>query len=77
MQKTAIDTKQVLSDIESLSTERQREAADFISFLRMREEMEATQEVLSDKDLLDGIARGEEDFRHGRVKKWSEVKEDV
>jgi len=41
------------------------------------EELEATDEILEDKDFLEGIARGEEDFRQGRVRKWSEVKECV
>ena len=77
MQKAAIDKRQVLSDLEMLSKERQREVADFVSYLRIREELEATKEILEDEDFLEGIARGEEDFRQGRVKKWSEVKEDV
>ena len=77
MQEAAIDKKQVLSDLEMLSRERQREVADFVSYLRIREELEATKEILSDKDFLEGIARGEEDFRQGRVKRWSEVKESV
>ncbi len=77
MHNAAIDKKQMLSDLEMLSKERQREVADFVSYLRIREELEATKEILEDKDFLEGIARGEEDFSQGRVKKWSEVKSDV
>ena len=60
-----------------LSKERQREVADFVSYLRIREELEATKEILEDNDFLEGILRGEEDIRQGRVDKWSEVKSDV
>ena len=74
VRKTAIDKKRVLSELEALSKERQREVGDFVSYLRVREELEATKEILEDEDFLEGIARCEEDFRQGRVKKWSEVK---
>ncbi len=67
----------MLSDLEMLSKERQREVADFVSYLRIREELEATKEILEDNDFLEGILRGEEDIRQGRVDKWSEVKSDV
>ena len=51
--------------------------ADFVAYLKAKEEIEATKEILSDKDFLKSIMEGDEDFRSGRVKKWSEVKEDV
>lgn len=78
MGKTAtIDEGRVLSDFEKLSKERKKEVADFIAYLKAKEELEATKEILSDKDFLRSIMRGDEDFRSGRFKKWSEVKEDV
>lgn len=78
MSKTAtIDEGRVLSDFEKLSKERKKEVADFIAYLKAKEELEATKEILSDKDFLRSIMRGDEDFRSGRFKKWSEVKEDV
>ena len=51
--------------------------ADFIAYLKVKEEVEATKEILRDKDLLKSIMRGDEDFKAGRFKKWSEVKENV
>ena len=51
--------------------------ADFVTYLKVKEEIEATKEIIRDKDFLASIMRGDEDFRVGRVKKWSEVKEDV
>lgn len=41
------------------------------------EELEATKEIISDKDFMQSIMKGDEDFKAGRVKKWSEVREDV
>jgi len=78
MSKTAtIDKGRVLSDFEKLSRERKKEVADFIAYLKVKEELEATKEILSDKDFLQSIMKGDEDFRAGRFKKWSEVKENV
>ena len=71
------DEERVLSDFERLSKKRKKEAADFVAYLRVREEIEATKEIISDKDFLKSIMQGDEDFRAGRVKKWSEVREDV
>lgn len=72
-----INEEMVLADFERLSRSRKKEAADFIAFLRVKEELEATKEIISDKDFMQSIMKGDEDFKAGRVKKWSEVKEDV
>lgn len=72
-----IDEERVLSDFEKLSKERKKEAADFIAYLKVKEEIEATKEILGDKDFLQSIMKGDEDFKAGRFKKWSEVKENV
>ena len=73
----AVDENKVLADFEKLSKERRKEAADFIAYLKIKEELEAAKEILSDKDLLKSIMKGDEDFRAGRFKNWSEVKERV
>jgi hypothetical protein len=67
----------VLSDFERLSKKRKKEVADFVSYLKIKEEIEATKEIISDKDFLESIMAGDEDFKASRVKKWSEVREDV
>jgi hypothetical protein len=75
--KTLIVEKTVFEDFEKLSKKRKKEVVDFIAYLRIKEELEATKEIISDKDFLNSIMRGDEDFKVGRFKKWSEVKEDV
>ncbi|MEW6110398.1 MAG: hypothetical protein AB1632_14715 [Nitrospirota bacterium] len=78
MSKTiAINEDQLFTDFGKLSKERKKEVADFIAYLKIKEEVEATKEILRDKDLLKSIMRGDEDFKAGRFKKWSEVKENV
>jgi len=79
MGKTATIKKEerILADFERLSKKRKKEVADFVAYLKAKEELEATKEIIREKDFLASIMRGDEDFRVGRVKKWSEVKEDV
>ena len=78
MSKTAtIKEEKILADFERLSKKRKKEVADFVAYLKAKEELEATKEILSDKDFLNSIMRGDEDFKAGRYKRWSEVKEDV
>jgi len=78
MSKTAtIKEEKIFADFERLSKKRKKEVADFVAYLKAKEELEATKEVLRDKDFLNSIMRGDEDFRAGRYKRWSEVKEDV
>lgn len=74
---TVSDGERLFADFEKLSKERKKEVADFITYLKVKEELEATKEILSDKDFLKSIVRGDEDFNAGRFKKWSEVRENV
>ena len=69
--------EKILADFEKLSKQRKKEVADFVAYLKAKEELEATKEILRDKDFLKSIMRGDEDFRLGRFKRWSEVKENV
>ena len=72
-----LNEERVFADFEKLSKKRNKEVADFIAYLKAKEELEATKEIIGDKDFLQSIMRGDEDFKAGRVKKWSEVREDV
>lgn len=78
MSRTAVmNDEKLLVDYERLSPNRKKEVADFIAYLKVKEEVEATKEIIRDKDFLKSIVAGDEDFRKGRFKKWSAVKEDV
>jgi hypothetical protein len=74
---TVLVNKTVFEDFEKLSKKRKKEVAEFITYLKVKEELEATREIIRDRDFLKSIMSGDEDFKAGRFKKWSEVKEDV
>jgi hypothetical protein len=63
-----------LTILKNSQKKRKKEVADFIAYLRVKEELEATKEIIRDKDLLESIMKGDEDFRADRYKKWSEVR---
>jgi hypothetical protein len=69
--------KRVLADLERLSEKGKKEVADFAAYLRIKEELEATNEIISDRKLMESIVRGQQDFKAGRFKKWAEVKNNV
>jgi len=73
----AMDDEKILKDYERLSSKRKKEVADFIAYLKIKEELEVTKEIIRDKDFLRSIMAGDDDFRAGRFKKWSSVKENV
>ena len=57
----------VFADFEKLSKQRKKEVADFIAYLKAKEEIEVTKEILRDKDFLNSIMRGDEDFKAVRI----------
>lgn len=72
-----IREEQLFTDFEKLTRERQKEVADFVAYLKAKEEIEATKEILGDREFIKSIVKGDEDFKAGRFNKWSEVKENV
>jgi hypothetical protein len=71
------DEKNLFSDFEALSRKGRKEALDFMKFLRLKEETEATREILDDRVILESLQKGEGDFRKKRFRKWTQVREDV
>ena len=45
------------------------DVVDFVSYLKTKEELEATKEIIEDKDFLESIMKGDEDFKIGHFKK--------
>ncbi|MDD2714370.1 MAG: hypothetical protein PHW04_00595 [Candidatus Wallbacteria bacterium] len=72
-----LNEMKIFADFEKLSRKARKEATDFIAYLKAKEEIEATKEIIEDDDFVESIARGEADFNKGAFKKWSEVREDV
>ena len=72
--KGAVKEK-VVDDLRMLSKKSRREAEDFITYLRIKEELAATKEIMDDEGFVESILRGEADIKAGRLKGWKDVKE--
>ena len=77
IKKTAAIEEMVFDGFKKLSKKRKKEVVDFVSYLKAKEELEATKEIIKDRDFLESIMKGDEDFKIGHFKKWSEVRENV
>ncbi len=66
--------------LEELSEEKLRVVVDFINYLRDKEELEASLEILSNHELMAQIEEAEKSFRKGTLEDfvpWDKVKRNV
>ena len=63
--------------IENISDRKIAEVVDFLEYLKIKEEVEATNEILSDKKLLDSIQKGLAQIKSGELVELDDVIEDV
>ncbi|MBI5641116.1 MAG: hypothetical protein HZA17_11885 [Nitrospirae bacterium] len=79
MQSTALK-RQAKRTIDDLSDEKVKVAVDFIDYLKGKEEMEATLEVLSSHELTAQIAEAERSIKKGKLDDfipWEKIKRNV
>lgn len=79
MQVTTLK-RQAKKAIEVLSEEKVRVAIDFIDYLKGKEEMEATLEILASHELMAQIGEAEKALKKGKLDEfvpWERVKRDV
>ena len=72
--------KEAKKAIDKLSDEKVRVAIDFIDYLKEKEEMEATLEILSSRELMAQIGEAEKAIKKGNLHKfvsWEKVKRNV
>lgn len=72
--------ERAIEQLKHLSEDRIKEAIDFMEYLRnkeLREEWEATEEILADEGMMKGIMEEEAQIARGEVYNWDEVREDV
>jgi len=72
--------ERTIEQLKHLSEDRIKEAIDFMEYLRnkeLREEWEATEEILADEGMMKGIMEGEAQIARGEVYDWDEVRKDV
>ena len=77
MPTTAELEKRAFDTISKLPKEHLIKVVDFVEYLEHREEIEATQEILADENLLRGIKAGIDDLKAGRCKPWRSVRKNV
>lgn len=78
--QTTILKKQAKRAIDELSEEKVRVAVDFIDYLKEKEEMEATLEILSSHELMAQIEEAERAIKKGKFEEfipWEKVKRNV
>jgi hypothetical protein len=76
MAKTELKEK-AFSLIDQLSTGKLQTAIDFLAYLQDKESWEATLELTSSPEIMASLKRAEDDIKHGRVKKWKDIKRNV
>lgn len=69
--------KKAKEAIETLSDKKALVVLDFINYLSEREEWEATDELLSDKDLLMEYKAAREEIKKGNTVRWKSIKRNV
>jgi len=80
MQNTTELKSRAKKTIEKLSPEKIKVAIDFLDFLKEKEEVEATLEVLSSRELTSQIEEAEKAIEKERLDEfvpWEKVKRDV
>ena len=63
--------------IDTISEERVAEIIDFLEFLKIKEELEATNEILNDKNIMESIKKGLKEMRNDDVVNLEDVIENV
>ncbi|MDP3296917.1 MAG: hypothetical protein Q8N09_04895 [Thermodesulfovibrionia bacterium] len=72
--------KEAKKAIDELSEEKVKVAIDFIDYLKEKEEMEATLEILSSRELMAQIEEAEKAIKKGKLDEfipWEKVKRNV
>jgi hypothetical protein len=63
--------------IENISDKKINEAVDFLEFLKVKEELEATNEILNDKTLLAAVRKGLKDIEDEELVNLDDIIENV
>ena len=73
MNKTLI-LEEIKNDITSLKDQKLKEVFDFIKFIKNREEIDPTIELLENKKFYNSVKKGVRQKAKGKVLDWNKVK---
>ena len=60
--------------IDSISDKRISQILDYLEYIRIKEELEATEEILSDEELISSIQKGLQQLKEGEILSLDEMK---
>lgn len=63
--------------ISELSDQKLAQIIDFLEYVKLKEELEATEDILNDKKLIEQIKKGIEEDKNGEVFDLKSIIEDV
>ncbi len=63
--------------IDKISDNRIMEVIDFLEFLKIKEEYEATKELLEDEVFIEAFNKGRKQIDNGEYEAWEDVREHV
>ena len=66
--------EKAFSLIDQLPTNKLQTAIDFLAYLQDKEAWEATLELTSSPEIMASLIRSEDDIKHGRVRKWKDIR---
>jgi len=65
---------EIKNDISSFKESKLKEVFDFVKFVKNREEIDPTIEILENKNFYKSVKKGIEQQKKGKVFRWKDVK---
>ena len=63
--------------VDTISEKKLAEIIDFLEYLKIKEEIEATNEILNDKKMVESIQKGLIQFKNNELVDLESIREDV
>ncbi|HPJ37732.1 MAG TPA: hypothetical protein PLT75_04775 [Spirochaetota bacterium] len=67
-------TKKISRDISEFNDQELKEVYDFVTYLKHRENLQASIELLEDKKAMVEIQKGRSDAAAGNIQRWDDIR---
>lgn len=71
---TTVAKEHIIHDLDTLTAVDLKEVLDFISFLKNRDEIDPTMEIIEDEEYYNSVQQGLKDIKEGRTHDWNDVR---